>query len=86
MNVHQDNYTMHQETISDILVFKTNILHPSDVEKMSSVLDAFPGIRQWNVDRDDIDHVLRIEADDVHPSQIISIVKKAGYKCEELPD
>ena len=73
-------------TISEILVFRTNIIHESDEQKLTSVLNSIPGIRKWNIDRQDIDHVLRIESDEVNPTEVISTLKKAGYACEELPD
>ncbi|HYC86861.1 MAG TPA: hypothetical protein VEB86_16630 [Chryseosolibacter sp.] len=85
MNVHKNNSTMQQEMLTDFLVFKTNVRQLPDVEKLRVVLDA-PGILQWNIDHQDVDHVLRVKADDWSPAEIIAIVQRAGYKCEELPD
>jgi hypothetical protein len=77
---------MYAETVSDILVFKTNLAQKNDIEKAGLLLNAEAAIRHWNVDCDDIDHVLRIEADNLNPSQVISILMSAGFTCEELPD
>jgi hypothetical protein len=77
---------MYQEAISDILVFKTNILHDADLVKISDLLNADGRIRKWNVDLEDIDHVLRIQSDQLEIFEAITLVEKAGFICEELPD
>jgi hypothetical protein len=77
---------MYPEAVSEILVFKTNIARDEDLVKVASVINNDSRIRQWNVDRDDIDHVLRIEATQIVAPDVISMVHKAGFECEELPD
>jgi hypothetical protein len=77
---------MYAGTISDVLVFKTNIKSKEDIEKASLVLSEQPAILRWNVDCDDIDHVLRVETEMLQPSQIITLITCAGFACEELPD
>jgi hypothetical protein len=77
--------TMYPETISEILVFKTNIEEDSEVEKVAALLSKFR-IKCWNIDRSDVDNVLRIESDSLDASAVISMVKNAGFYCEELPD
>jgi hypothetical protein len=34
----------------------------------------------------DIDKVLRVEAESNNPNEIINLVQTAGFECEELPD
>jgi hypothetical protein len=77
---------MYPETVSEILVFKTNLLTEGDIEKVALLLDTHTSIRQWNIDQNDIDHVLRIEADHLLPGEVINILQTAGFTCEELPD
>jgi hypothetical protein len=77
---------MYPEAISDILVFKTNIQRDTDLERVGKMLNADVRIRKWNVDRDDVDHVLRIESDQLEVFEAISIISNAGFFCEELPD
>jgi hypothetical protein len=77
---------MYPETLSEILVFKTNITDPSGLERLHELLKSNEQILKWNVDVQDIDHVLRIEAEHVHPSTIINLLQSAGFQCEELPD
>jgi hypothetical protein len=77
--------TMYPETISEVLVFKTNIREDSEVEKVAALLSKFR-ITRWNIDRSDVDNVLRIESDSLDVGAVISMVKNAGFYCEELPD
>jgi hypothetical protein len=69
-----------------ILVFKTNLRYKKDIRHIEPLLDRHPDIMCWNVDRYDIDNILRIETMHVQPYEIIRLVTKAGYFCEELPD
>lgn len=71
---------------SDILVFKTSIYTQRDIEKIAGVLDQNPYIRRWNVDHEDVDHILRIETTFYNPAKIIELISRAGFFCEELPD
>lgn len=73
-------------TISQVLVFKTDISSENEVERVAHILGLEKKILRWNVDREDIDNVLRIECDQLHPVSIISRLSDAGFKCEELPD
>jgi hypothetical protein len=68
-----------------ILVFKTNIRYKKDLQKIAPVLNGVPGIRRWNVDRQDIDKVLRIEALTADTGIFIKTLNREGFTCEELP-
>jgi hypothetical protein len=76
----------YKETLSDVLVFKTSICETDDLEKVAAVIEHDPRILKWNVDRDDVDKVLRIEANHISSVEVKSLVNAAGYYCEELPD
>jgi hypothetical protein len=80
------NTDMHDAVFSEVLVFKTNILTDEDVEKIGWVLTSESYITRWNIDRDDIDKVLRIECDQLQPNAVIRLLRDAGFECEELPD
>ena len=69
-----------------VLVFKTNLVSPKDIHRISPHIAETPGIIRWNVDQHDIDNVLRIETAWLMPEDIIRVVTNAGYLCEELPD
>jgi len=68
----------------NILIFKTNIRFKKDVEQLNPVLNGISTIADWNVDREDIDKVLRVVTTGDHSQAIISRVRQAGYWCEEL--
>lgn len=72
--------------VISILVFKTSIRSILDINRIEDTLGHQEGIIRWNVDRDDIDNVLRIETIHNDPARIIGLVEKAGFFCEELPD
>lgn len=84
---YQPTYQVKQAKLSiTILVFKTNIRSIHDIKVVDKTISNLDGLRRWNVDRDDIDNVLRIETTLPDPGHIIGLVQEAGFFCEELPD
>ncbi len=69
-----------------ILVFKTNLDNPELVNRVTPVIQTMPGIQKWNVDIQDCDNVLRIEAIELSPRSVETVLQNAGYYCEELED
>ncbi len=70
----------------DILIFKTDIRYKTDLKKLSPFMSGETRIKKWNVDRSDIDRVLRIESSAMSPEEVINLIERAGYSCEELTD
>ncbi len=68
----------------EILVFKTSLQTPVEVRFISQMLNDIPGIREWIVDLDDWEKILRIETDSVMPNDIITVLRKAGIHCKVL--
>lgn len=77
---------MTTSTVTEILVFKTNIRYKKDIHQIAPLMDHNDRIVEWNVDREDADHVLRIASSELQPEEIIAIVRQAGFHCQELPD
>lgn len=69
-----------------VLVFKTSIRSIRDIKKVEEAISHHEGLMRWNVDRDDIDNVLRIETTEPDPGRIIESLQQAGFFCQELPD
>lgn len=69
--------------MNNILVFKTNIQSDEDLQVIESLLNEIE-VDDWNVDRKDIDCVLRIVTNTVTECEISSLVTRAGFLCEEL--
>jgi hypothetical protein len=70
---------------TEVLVFRTDIVGKSDSENVKRILKD-SRIKNWNIDQQDIDNVLRIESNEVSPAEVIEMVTKLGYMCEELPE
>ncbi len=66
-----------------ILLFKTNIQTADDKSIIAELMEAHK-IRQWSVDQEDVDCVLRIVSSVLKQEEIINLVSKNGYQCEEL--
>ena len=75
---HQNYYTM------EVLVFKTDLTDRQQVALAGYFLQNIEGIHRWNVDMEDVDNVLRVEAENVQPHYVSATLNKAGYYCEEL--
>ncbi|PZR33781.1 MAG: hypothetical protein DI538_17565 [Azospira oryzae] len=73
-------------THTNVIIFKTNIETEQDLHKLASLLGTEPSIRKWTVDREDIDHVLRIESEGADEMTIKQSVEYAGFVCEDLDD
>jgi hypothetical protein len=70
--------------MNSILIFKTDIQTQTDKLKIKSVLDTHPLIKEWNVDLEDIDCVLRIVSPGMKVSQVTELIEECGYHCSEL--
>jgi hypothetical protein len=70
----------------NILIFRTNIRFKKDLRVIQPLLSAYKSVVQWNIDRDDVDRILRVVSTSNDPAGIIKTINKAGYNCEELPD
>jgi hypothetical protein len=70
----------------DILVFVTNVSDSKAVSKLKPLLTAIPAIKNWNIDLDDCDRVLRIVSNDLSPRKVESTLQIAGFNCYELAD
>lgn len=50
-------------------------------------MNHHPMIYDWSIDLEDIDKVLRIEAEQtLVEKEVIDLIQDCGYVCEELPD
>lgn len=83
MNLHQNNSFIRFRM--EVLVFKTNLRYKKQVSALASHMSGLPGIYRWNVDLDDVDKILRIEAgEQCCPRNVEATLVQAGYFCEEL--
>lgn len=68
----------------EILVFKTSLCSVKHIEKVKPALNRNPCIKEWNVDLQDRDNILRIVAENIKAKEIEQVILDAGYACQEL--
>lgn len=69
-----------------VLIFKTNVESEEQLQQAGLLLNAADSVIKWNIDREDIDNVLRVESTLPHIDDIMKIMVDAGFACEELID
>jgi hypothetical protein len=75
------------ETIptQNVLVFKTNLQSQEKIERVNRILNHRNNILRWSVDMEDMDNVLRIEADYyTTENSVISLLSKEGIICTAM--
>jgi copper chaperone len=66
------------------LKFKTNINCAGCIAKVTPVLNKTEGIEKWEVDINNPQKILTIEADGSRVNDIIQALKNIGYNAEKL--
>lgn len=70
-----------------LVILKTDIKTPQGVKNVQHLFDGNHHIKDWNIDRQDVDNVLRMEVSEkMDEQQVIALLTAHGYHCEELPD
>ena len=70
----------------EILVFKTDIANRWHTSMAQKLLSNLQGVKRSTVDVEDVDHVLRVEAENVPPKHVELLLSIGGYYCEEMRD
>lgn len=74
-----------EEDRISILIYRTNISSKKQEKQLQPFFDAHPHVLDWNVDREDVDNVLRIEiSDGITGKEVLTYIRKKGLLCEEL--
>jgi hypothetical protein len=68
-----------------IKIYKTNIESARKKHRIAAVLNNITGPQFWNVDLEDSDKILRVDATKQKVKQVESLLKMAGFYYEELP-
>lgn len=69
-----------------VLIFKTNVESEEQWQQAAVLLDATGFVLKWNIDREDVDNVLRVESTLPKTDDIMKVMVDAGFQCEELID
>lgn len=68
------------------LVFRTSLTGRAEVRAIAPAMDAHPGIKEWSVDLEDWENVLRVLCESyVRSGEIIKILAEEGIFAKELP-
>lgn len=70
--------------MSGILLFATDIEEICSNCEVHKVLEKHNEIKQWSIDTDDAEHVLRVVSDTLTPAEVIALLNKLGHTCSEL--
>jgi hypothetical protein len=65
-------------------VFRTNIPNTEIADKVVRILQTLFQPHRINIDLDDCDKVLRIEANHINSSEVIDAVYRLGYTCQVM--
>jgi len=69
-----------------IYVFKTSVKTPKAVNQLKYQLNKSLNISHWNFDLEDCDKILRIESESNIKEEVVNLLQKNNFICEELPD
>jgi len=72
------------ENLTHIQVFKTNIKTEEDKIRVKEILADNTAVKEWSVDCDDVDCVLRVVSYELSAEQIIKLINQKGFQCQEL--
>lgn len=68
-----------------LLILKTNIRSKQMLKMLIPAFNGHQSIQRWSVDLEDIDKVLRVEANvNIEEKEIIQLVEKHGFYAEDL--
>ncbi|MEQ8711946.1 MAG: hypothetical protein RIC80_02960 [Cyclobacteriaceae bacterium] len=70
-----------------VLVLKTNIDNEQKLNTVNARFDTIPQFKEWSVDQEDIDNVLRIvSTEKINKSDVIDLLDSMNLLCEELAE
>jgi hypothetical protein len=67
-----------------ISIFKTSVASSQDLNKLTPYLNSLMDDVNWTIDLFDSDRILRVISNVNKNEEIISVVNRLGYDCENL--
>lgn len=68
----------------ETLKFKTNINCGGCIKAVTPHLDKTEGIKSWQVDTNNPEKILTVEAENIDAGAVKQVVEKAGFKAEAI--
>jgi hypothetical protein len=69
---------------TNILVFRTSIRKKQEIRRIATILNTYPQIKQWNLDFEDWEKVLKIECVAMDPEEISKALRTVNVWISEL--
>jgi copper chaperone len=66
------------------LKFKTNIKCGGCIAKVTPVLNDTKGVNRWEVDTDNPEKILSVDAEGISAEEVVKKVNEAGFRAEIL--
>lgn len=71
----------------NLLILRTDIENSHNLKFVKPIFDKHVAINSWSIDQEDVDKVLRIEANqDLKNEDVIGLMNSFGFYCEPLED
>ncbi len=68
-----------------LVILKTNIKTRKKLKAIIPALDKHPAIHHWSIDIEDVDNVLRVEANEyLQEKDLIQLIRAHGFYAEDL--
>jgi copper chaperone len=64
--------------------FKTNINCGGCIKAVTPFLDKADGVKSWQVDTNNPEKILTVEAEGADAQAVKKVVEKAGFKAEQI--
>ncbi|GAA4452904.1 hypothetical protein GCM10023189_17070 [Nibrella saemangeumensis] len=68
----------------ETLKFKTNIKCGACVATVTPHLNKLEGVERWDVDLQNPNRILTVEADSASEQEVVKAITEAGYKAEAV--
>ena len=69
----------------DCLIFSTSVQDRHSEYRLSKLMDGWTGIKNWSIDLEDWQKVLRVECVDIEPDQIRKKLRKLNIQSQQMP-
>lgn len=70
---------------TNFLIFRTSVQDRYGLSRLSRALDNWPNVKDWSIDLEDWEKVLRIECVDLNPLQIKLKLRKLDIHAQQMP-
>lgn len=70
--------------MDQVLIFKTNAKTQAHIREIGLLFKPIGRIKEWSVDLEDCDRILRVVAFNTHHQAIEGLLKTIGIECKQM--